>query len=201
MDYTSHHLEKAVQEIHGLPGIGEKTALRLALHLLRTEEGRVRALAESLVNLKTKVKRCENCGNLSDTAVCHICQQPNRQHDLVCVVEDIRDVMAIEHTGQYRGIYHVLGGVISPMDGIGPGDLNVARLEEKAAQGELSEVILALRGDMEGDTTSFYLYKRLKDHPVKLSTLARGIAVGDQLEYTDEVTLGQSIARRVPYQG
>lgn len=199
MDYSSQHLERAVEEISRLPGIGQKTALRLALHLLRQEEHRVKALAESLTNLVEKVRHCRSCGNVSDTELCNICAQPSRQHHLVCVVEDIRDVMAIENTGQFRGVYHVLGGIISPMDGISPGDLNIESLIAKAAEGSIQEVIFALSGSMEGDTTSFYLYKKLAPYELTLSSIARGIAVGDQLEYADEVTLARSINQRVPY--
>lgn len=199
MDYSSQHLERAVEEISRLPGIGQKTALRLALHLLRQEEYRVKALAESLTNLVEKVRHCRSCGNVSDTELCNICAQPSRQHHLVCVVEDIRDVMAIENTGQFRGVYHVLGGIISPMDGISPGDLNIESLIAKAAEGSIQEVIFALSGSMEGDTTSFYLYKKLAPYELTLSSIARGIAVGDQLEYADEVTLARSINQRVPY--
>lgn len=199
MDYSSQHLERAVEEISRLPGIGQKTALRLALHLLRQENHRVKALSKSLTHLVDKVRHCRSCGNVSDTELCSICTQPSRQHHLVCVVEDIRDVMAIENTGQYRGIYHVLGGIISPMDGISPGDLNIETLVSKAAQGTIQEVIFALSGSMEGDTTSFYLYKKLAPYELTLSSIARGIAVGDQLEYADEVTLARSINQRVPY--
>ena len=199
MDYSSQHLERAVEEISRLPGIGQKTALRLALHLLRQEDRRVKALSESLTNLVEKVRHCRSCGNISDSELCSICAHPGRQHDLVCVVEDIRDVMAIENTGQFQGIYHVLGGIISPMDGISPGDLNIQTLLSKAADGTVREVIFALSGSMEGDTTSFYLYKKLAPYDLTLSSIARGIAVGDQLEYADEVTLARSITQRVPY--
>lgn len=200
MDFSSKYLEKAVLEISGLPGIGRKTALRLALHLLRQDTAEVEALAESILDLKSKVKRCQSCGNLSDKQICEICENPHRDASLVCVVEDIRDVMAIENTGQYKGHYQVLGALISPMDGIGPGELNTQSLIDKVSAGKISEVILALSGTMEGETTSFYLYKKLKDHSVKLSSIARGIAVGDQLEYADEITLARSIQHRLPYE-
>lgn len=200
MDFSSKYLEKAVLEISGLPGIGRKTALRLALHLLRQDATEVEALAESILDLKSKVKRCQSCGNLSDKLICEICENPRREPSLVCVVEDIRDVMAIENTGQYKGHYQVLGALISPMDGIGPAELNTQSLIDKVSAGKIKEVILALSGTMEGETTSFYLYKKLKDHPVTLSSIARGIAVGDQLEYADELTLARSIQYRLPYE-
>ncbi len=200
MDFSSRYLEKAVLEISSLPGIGRKTALRLALHLLRRDESEVEALAESLRDLKHKVKRCVSCGNLSDRERCEICENKSRDHSLVCIVEDIRDVMAIENTGQYKGIYQVLGALISPMDGIGPGDLNLQSLLIKLEEGEVKEVILALSGTMEGETTGFYIYKKLKDKDIKLSSIARGIAVGDQLEYADELTLARSIQHRLPYE-
>jgi recombination protein RecR len=200
MDFSSKYLEKAVLEISGLPGIGRKTALRLALHLLRQDNAEVEALSESLLDLKNRVKRCQSCGNLSDRDRCEICDNPGRDQSIVCVVEDIRDVMAIENTGQYRGIYQVLGSLISPMDGIGPGELNLQSLLDKVKEGSVSEVILAVSGTMEGETTSFYIYKRLKEKEVKLSSIARGIAVGDQLEYADELTLARSIQHRLPYE-
>lgn len=200
MDYSSKFLEKAVEEIANLPGIGKKTALRLALHLLRNDEGQVQNLAQSLLNLKEKVIHCKSCGNISDTALCSICANPAREKNIICLVEDIRDVMAIENTGQYRGIYHVLNGLISPMEGIGPGDLNLQSLIDKAEQGEIEELIFGLSTTMEGETTAFYVYKKLMDYKFRLSAIARGIAVGDQLEYADEVTLARSIINRVPYE-
>ncbi len=200
MNYSSKYLEKAVEEIGQLPGIGRKTALRLALFLLRQEPERVNGLSKALTDLKEKVIYCRSCGNLSDRELCEICANPSRDHSLVCVVEDIRDVMAIENTGQFKGIYHVLGGVISPMEGIGPSDLNITGLLEKAAKGELSEIIFAMGSTMEGETTTFYLYKKLMDQNLTLSAIARGIAVGDQLEYADEITLARSITNRVPYE-
>lgn len=200
MDFSSKYLERAVLEISGLPGIGRKTALRLALHLLRQEETAVEALSESLMDLKQKVKRCQSCGNLSDRERCEICENVKRDQSLVCVVEDIRDVMAIENTGQYKGVYQVIGALISPMDGVGPSDLNLQSLLTKVEEGQVQEVILALSGTMEGETTGFYIYKKLKDQGIKLSSIARGIAVGDQLEYTDELTLARSIQHRLPYE-
>lgn len=200
MDFSSKYLEKAVLEISGLPGIGRKTALRLALHLLRRDDSEVEALSESILDLKQKVKRCSSCGNLSDREQCEICENQSRDHSLVCVVEDIRDVMAIENTGQYRGIYQVLGALISPMDGIGPSDLNLSGLLQKAENSTVKEVILALSATMEGETTGFYIYKQLKQYQLKLSSIARGIAVGDQLEYADELTLARSIQHRLPYE-
>ncbi len=200
MDFSSKYLEKAVEEIGGLPGIGKKTALRLALFLLRSETQVAAKLASSIVDLHDKVKRCKSCGNLSDFEQCHICTNPTRDKSIVCVVEDIRDVMAIENTGQYKGIYHVLGGLVSPMDGVGPSDLNIASLVEKAASEKINEVILALSANMEGETTSFYIFKKLKAFNLPLSAIARGIAVGDQLEYADELTLARSLKNRLPYE-
>tara|TARA_R110002072_G_scaffold15884_31_gene63161 strand:- start:1468 stop:2097 length:630 start_codon:yes stop_codon:yes gene_type:complete len=200
MNYSSRYLEKAVEEIGNLPGIGKKTALRLALHLLKKEKQEVAALSNSLLELKEKVIYCESCGNLSDRICCEICSNPNRDQSLVCVIEDIRDVMAIENTGQYKGIYHVLGGVISPMEGIGPSELNLAPLLQKAKDGKLREIIFGLGTTMEGETTTFYLYKKLAEFDILLSSIARGIAMGDQLEYADELTLARSISQRVPYE-
>lgn len=201
MNFSSKYLEKAVEEISHLPGIGKKTALRLALHLLRQDEKDVNALAQSMVALKEKVNQCKNCGNLSDNPICEICANPNRNDLLICVVEDIRDVMAIENTGQFKGLYHVLGGVISPMDGVGPSLLNIDSLISRVQEKQPQEIIFGLSTTMEGETTTFYLYRKLADFEVKLSAIARGIAVGDQLEYADEVTLARSIVNRVPYEG
>ncbi len=200
MNFSSKYLEKAVEEISGLPGIGKKTALRLALHLLRQDEKDVSMLAQSLIALKEKVNQCSTCGNLSDANICEICANPARNEELICVVEDIRDVMAIENTGQFRGLYHVLGGVISPMDGIGPSELNIDSLLIRVSEKQPREIIFGLGTTMEGETTTFYLYKKLAGFDIKLSAIARGIAVGDQLEYADEVTLARSIANRVPYE-
>lgn len=200
MNFSSKYLEKAVDEIATLPGIGRKTALRLALHLLRKDQLQVDALAEAIRNLKSMVKHCKICGNLSDQDTCEICANTSRQRNLICVVEDIRDVMAIENTGQYRGLYHVLGGVISPMDGIGPSELNIEALITRVREHQPDEIIFGLGTTMEGETTAFYLYKKLATFDLTLSAIARGIAVGDQLEYADEVTLARSIVNRTPYE-
>jgi len=200
MEFSSKLLESAVYEMSQLPGIGKRTALRLVLHLLRQPESQTTHLAQALVNLRTEIKFCKNCHNISDVELCEICANPNRDSSLVCVVEDVRDVMAIENTSQYRGHYHVLGGKISPMDGIGPNDLTIHSLVEKAKKGEIEEVIFALSSTMEGDTTNFYIFRQLEPLSVKMSTIARGIAVGDELEYADEVTLGRSILNRIPFE-
>ena len=197
--YSSQLLEKAVMEINRLPGIGSRTALRLALHLLRQEPERVEALAESLVAMRRGVHYCQVCYNICDNDRCEICSNPSRDSHLVCVVEDVQDVMAIENTMQYRGLYHVLGGVISPMDGIGPSDLQIESLVERVKQGGVEEVILALSPTMEGDTTNFYIYRKLEETGVKVTVIARGIAQNDELQYTDEVTLGRALAGRVPF--
>ena len=199
VQYPSMLLEKAVNEFAKLPGIGNKTAMRLVLHLLRQDTATVEAFGNSIIKLKHDVKYCRVCHNISDTDTCNICSNPRRDPTTVCVVENIRDVLAIEATQQYNGLYHVLGGIISPMDGIGPKNLEIDSLVERVSQGEVKEVIFALSTTMEGDTTSFYISRRLKDYPVKLSVLARGVSVGDELEYTDEVTLGRSIINRTPY--
>ena len=200
--YPSKLLEKAVGEFSRLPGIGQKTALRLVLHLLRQETADVERLADSLVTMKREVKRCAKCHNISDQDTCPICSDPRRDDRTVCVVENIQDVMAIENTQQYRGLYHVLGGVISPMDGIGPSDLEIDSLVERVSAGEVDEVILALSPTMEGDTTNFYIFRKLAPWPsVRITIIARGISVGDELEYTDEVTLGRSILNRTLFEG
>ena len=199
--YPSVLLEKAVSEFAKLPGIGRKTAMRLVLHLLRQEREAVEAFAGAVVTLKHEAKFCKVCHNISDTETCRICSNPQRDASTVCVVENIRDVMAVEATQQYRGLYHVLGGVISPIDGIGPGDLQIESLVERVKTGGINEVILALSTTMEGDTTNFYIYRKLEPLGVKLSVIARGIAVGDELEYADEVTLGRSIVNRTPFTG
>ena len=183
-----------------LPGIGKRTALRLVLHLLKQPKEQTGLLSQALLTMREEIKFCESCHNISDVAVCEICSNPNRDHQLICVVEDIRDVMAIENTGQFRGIYHVLGGKISPIDGIGPSQLNIPTLVEKVKTGSIRELIFALSSTMEGDTTNFYIYKQIKDCDVITSTIARGISVGDELEYADEVTLGRSILHRVPFE-
>ena len=200
MDFSSKLLENAVQEIALLPGIGKRTALRLALHLLKQPKENTELLSKALTDLREGVKFCSNCHNLSDQPICEICSSPKRNKKLLCVVEDIRDVMEIENTGQFQGVYHVLGGIISPMEGVGPQDLNIASLIDKAKEGEIDEVIFALSATMEADTTNFYIYKLLTPFEIKTSTIARGIPVGDELEYTDEVTLGRSILARIPFE-
>lgn len=201
MEFSSKLLENAVYEMSQLPGIGKRTALRLVLHLLKQPKDQTFNLSKALTSLKAEVKFCTNCHNISDVALCEICANPKRNAALVCVVEDIRDVMAIENTGQFAGHYHVLGGKISPMEGIGPQDLTISSLVEKLRKGEIEELIFALSSTMEGDTTNFYIYKQLENTSVKTSTIARGIAVGDELEYADEVTLGRSIINRIPFEG
>lgn len=199
MNFSSRLLEQAVDEFGRLPGVGKKTALRLVLHLLKQSNGEVLRFTGAINQLKEQIQYCKTCFNISDHAVCEICASPKRDHSLICVVEDTRDVMAIENTNQYQGVYHVLGGLISPMDGVGPSDLKIESLVDRMRQGEVKEVILALSATMEGDTTIFYLYRKLKDIDVQISTIARGIAFGGELEYVDEITLGRSIATRVPY--
>ena len=200
MDFSSKLLENAVFEMAQLPGVGKRTALRLVLHLLKQPEEQTTHLAKALVDLKTEVKFCKNCHNISDQELCEICANPNREKSIVCVVEDIRDVMAIENTSQYKGLYHVLSGKISPMDGVGPNQLNISTLVDKVKSGEVTEIIFALSSTMEGDTTNFYIYKQLENFEITTSTIARGIGVGDELEYADEVTLGRSILHRVPFE-
>lgn len=197
--YTSHLLESAVSNFAKLPGIGHKTALRLVLHLLKEEKADVEAFAESIRAVRNDVHYCRSCHNICDGDLCSICADKSRNHRQLCVVESIRDVLAVEGTRQYGGIYHVLGGVISPMEGIGPEELNIESLEAKVSAGEVDEVILALSTTMEGDTTNFYVYKRIAKYGVMVTTIARGIAVGDELEYADEVTLGRSLLHRVPF--
>ncbi len=199
MDFSSKLLAQAVDEMAQLPGIGKRTALRMVLHLLKQPKEQTLAMTKALDTFRTQVIFCEQCHNLSDVPLCEICSSVKRDNAQLCVVEDIRDVMAIENTGQYQGKYHVLNGIISPIDGIGPQDLTINSLVEKVKAGEIKEVIFALSATMEGDTTIFYINKQLQDYPVTISTIARGIPVGDELEYTDEVTLGRSILKRVPY--
>ena len=199
--YPSRLLENAVQEFSKLPGIGRKTALRLVLHLLRQEPAEVEQLAEALVTMVHEVKFCSVCHNISDTDVCPICADERRDASTVCVVENIQDVMAIENTQQYHGLYHVLGGIISPMDGIGPSDLEIESLVKRVGEGGIREVILALSPTMEGDTTCFYIFRKLAPFEVRLTIIARGVSVGNELEYTDEVTLGRSILNRTPFDG
>ena len=200
MEFSSKLLEKAVNEMSQLPGIGKRTALRLVLHLLKQPKEQTSFLSQSLLNMREDIKFCESCHNISDVEVCEICSNKNRDHQLICVVEDIRDVMAIENTGQFKGIYHVLGGKISPIDGVGPSQLKIASLVEKIKSGHARELIFALSSSMEGDTTNFYIYKQIQDCEIITSTIARGISVGDELEYADEVTLGRSILHRVPFE-
>jgi recombination protein RecR len=200
MEFSSKLLERAVNEISRLPGIGKRTALRLVLHLLKQPKDQTLFLSEALTAMREDIRFCESCHNISDTEVCEICANPKRDHAIICVVEDVRDVMAIENTGQFRGIYHVLSGKISPIDGVGPGQLNIASLIEKVRGGGISEIIFALSPTMEGDTTNFYIYRQIAAYGITTSAIARGIAVGDELEYADEVTLGRSILQRVPFE-
>lgn len=199
MDYPSKVLAKAVEEISGLPGIGKKSALRLALYLLKQPESQAIALGDSLKKLVTEIRYCKECYNFSDFDVCEICSNQKRNSELLCVVEDVRDVMAIENTSKYTGKYLVLGGKISPMEGIGPNQLNISQIEKKLQSGEIKELIFALSATMEGDTTAYYIYKKFRQFPVKFSSIARGISVGDELEYADEISLGRSILNRLPY--
>ena len=199
--YPSALLEKAVNEFAKLPGIGSKTAMRLVLHLLRQDAEAVECFGQSMITLRRDVKYCSVCHNISDSDVCSICADVRRDHSMVCVVENIQDVMAIEHTQQYKGVYHVLGGVISPMDGVGPSDLQIQSLVERVAQGGVGEVILALSPTMEGDTTNFYIYRKLEKSGVRITVIARGVAQNDELQYTDEVTLGRSIVNRILFTG
>lgn len=199
MDYPSKVLAKAVEEISGLPGIGKKSALRLALHLLRQPESQAIALGNALQKLVTEIQYCRECHNFSDLELCDICSSPKRNGETLCIVEDVRDVMAIENTGKFQGKYLVLGGKISPMEGIGPMQLNISSIEKKLNSGEVKELIFALSATMEGDTTAYYIYKKFKTFEVNFSTIARGISVGDELEYADEISLGRSIQNRLPY--
>lgn len=200
MNFSSKLLEDAVAEFSKLPGIGQKTALRLVLHLLSKDQTEVAQFGNAIILLKQNIKQCKVCNNIADVEICEICLSKKRDRSLVCVVEDTRDVMAIENTGQYFGLYHVLGGLISPMDGVGPTDLFIDNLIERVSNNEIKEIILALSPNMEGDTTIFYLYKKLKNFNLSISTIARGVAFGGELEYTDEITLGRSIVTRVPYE-
>jgi recombination protein RecR len=200
MNFSSKLIEEAVNEFSKLPGVGKRTALRFVLHLMKQNQTEVSQFGNSFIRLRNELRYCDNCHNVADKPLCNVCQNPNRDLSTVCVVEDIRDVMAIENTQQYRGIYHVLGGIISPMDGIGPADLTIESLVTKAGKGEIKEVIMALSTTMEGDTTNFYIYKRLKDYHLTISTIARGISIGDELAYADEVTLGRSIINRTLYE-
>lgn len=200
MDFSSKILENAVNEVSRLPGIGKRTALRLVLHLLKQPKENTKYLSEALLHLRNDVKACENCHNISDTVLCDICNSPRRNEEIVCVVEDIRDVMAIESTSQFNGLYHVLGGKISPIEGIGPQNLQIESLVNKVEKGIVKELIFALSSTMEGDTTNFYIYKQIEKFDITTSTIARGISVGDELEFADEVTLGRSIVNRIPFE-
>ena len=200
MEFSSKLLEKAVNEMSQLPGIGKRTALRLVLHLLKQPAEQTQYLSQALMTMREEIKFCKRCHNISDVAVCEICNNPSRNRKIICIVEDVRDVMAIENTNQFKGVYHVLGGKISPIDGVGPSQLNIITLIDKVKSGGVEEIIFALSSTMEGDTTNFYIYRQLKDFNIKNSTIARGIAVGDELEYADEVTLGRSILQRVPFE-
>ena len=200
-EYPSALLERAVKEFAKLPGIGRKTATRLVLHLLRKNEADVVAFSDAMTTLKREAKYCKECHSISDTEICPICANPMRDHTTICVVENIQDVMAVENTMQYRGVYHVLGGVISPMDGVSPADLQIESLIARVATGDVKEIILALSSTMEGDTTNFYIYRKLQQYDVNLSVIARGISVGDELGYADEITLGSSIKNRTPFTG
>ena len=200
MEFSSKLLQSAVDEVAHLPGIGRRTALRLVLHLMRQPASQTLHLTTSLQSMRENIIFCKNCHNISDSELCEICINNNRSDDVVCVVEDIRDVMAVESTASFRGVYHVLGGKISPMDGVGPHDLKINSLVEKVRSGRVKELIFALSSTMEGDTTNFYIYKQIQDTEVVISTIARGISVGDELEYADEVTLGRSITNRIPFE-
>ena len=200
MELPSRLLENAVNEIAQLPGIGKRTALRLALHLLRQPLDQTQNLSSSLFKLRSEISYCEECHNISDNTICQICSNVKRDKSLICVVEDVRDVMAVENTGLFKGVYHVLGGKINPIEGIGPSQLKISTLVNKIKAGNIEEVIFALSSTMEGDTTNFYIYKQIKDFNIKTSTIARGVAIGDELEYADEVTLGRSLLHRIPFE-
>lgn len=192
-------MEEAVEQLATLPSVGKRSALRLVIHLLNRKPEEIERFANAFLEMKKHVKYCKSCGNISDEVICEICSNPRRKHDEICVVEDVRDVIAIEETGSYQGIYHVLGGIISPMDGIGPSDLNISSLLEKVQNGEVKEVIFALSATMEGDTTNFFLYKKLNSSGIVISTLSRGVSVGSELQYADGLTLGRSIINRTPF--
>lgn len=199
--YSSRLVETAVNELARLPGIGRKTALRLTLHLLRQDVTEAEALGNAIMSMRRDIKYCRICHTISDGDLCEVCANPKRDQSIICIVEDVRNMMAVENTGQYNGVYHVLGGIISPMEGVGPNDLNIASLLSRIGTNEVKEVIMALSTTVEGDTTNFYLYRKLKDYNLLVSSIARGIAIGDELEYTDEITLGRSILNRLPYEG
>lgn len=200
MNFSSKLIEKAVDQFSKLPGVGPKSALRLTLHLLKMNRSEVHDFGQSFIDLINNINYCSECHNISELDVCELCSNPNRDQRTICVVEDIRDVMAIENTHQFKGKYHVLGGILSPLDGIGPEDLNLDSLIEKASSKQVQEVILALSTTMEGDTTNFYIFKKLKEFDVKMSVIARGVSIGDEIEYADEITLGRSIVNRTPYE-
>jgi recombination protein RecR len=200
MNFSSKLLENAVNEVSQLPGIGKRTALRLVLHLLKQPVNQTHQLSKALNNLVDEIKLCKKCHNISDVDICEICSNPSRNEEIICVVEDVRDVMAIENTAQFKGLYHVLGGKISPIEGVGPQNLTIDSLIEKVKNGAVKEVIFALSSTIEGDTTNFYIFKQLEKYTIKTSTIARGIAVGDELEYADEITLGRSILNRIPFE-
>jgi len=200
MEFSSKLLENAVYEMSQLPGIGKRTALRLVLHLMRQHPDKTTKLSAALQQMRTEIKHCTSCHNISDVELCELCANPSRNERLICVVEDIRDVMAIESTGQFKGLYHVLGGKISPIDGIGPSELNIDSLVHKVLDGKVDELIFALSSTMEGDTTNFYIFRKIESTNITVSTIARGISVGDELEYADEVTLGRSILHRIPFE-
>ena len=199
-NYSSRLLEEAVNELTRLPGIGRRSAVRLVLHLLRQDSSRSEALGNAILKLRSNIRYCKRCHNISDDDICSICNDNKRDNTLVCVVEDIRDVMAIENTGQFRGLYHVLGGIISPMDGVGPNDLNIESLIDRIDNEDINEVIMAMPATTEGDTTNYYLFKKLKDKITTISAISRGVAIGDELEFADEITLGKSITNRIPYE-
>ncbi len=199
MKIPSRHIENAVEQMSTLPGIGKRTALRLVLQLLNRSEEEIRSFSEAMLEMKLHVKKCNTCGNLSDLETCSICSDERRDHTTICIVEDIRDVLAIESTESFKGAYHVLGGIISPMDGISPADLNIDSLIDRVKNTDVAEIIFALSSTMEGDTTNFYLYKKLQHFDVKLSTLSKGVAVGAELQYADQITLSQSILHRQPF--
>lgn len=200
MEFSSKLLEQAVNEVSQLPGIGKRTALRLVLYLLKQPKAQTLGLSKALQTMREEVRFCKSCHNISDLELCEICSNPHRKQAVICIVEDIRDVMAIENTASHKGLYHVLGGKISPMDGIGPHDLNITTLVEKVKEGKVKELIFALSPTMEGDTTNFYIFKQIQDYEIETSTIARGISVGDELEYADEITLGRSIINRIPFE-
>ena len=198
-DYSSKLLETAVAELSRLPGIGKRTALRLALHILKEDSVFADNLGKAIINLRSDIQFCSKCNNISDSPICEICSNHKRDENTICVVEDIRDVLAIEKTVQFNGLYHVLGGIINPIEGIGPNDINVAHLVRRVNEEDIKEIILALPATVEGDTTNYYIYKLIKTFDVKVTTIARGVAIGDELEYTDEITLGRSILNRLPF--